>query len=832
MAGLVAPPSSFGPQAGHHQDPGDDDLAAMGMALSPASSALQILYDPYFQHRIQVSLAGQLANGHHSPPPPPPPLLPPPPPASAAPPFPHDPPQPAATPFLTTTTASAGCHRRLQAVEDQTLSPGPFSSGTADSTGPSCVTDSAHRATHATPSDHLDSIHVPGVEAEAALLDKAPPGAPPPSSVNYALYSPPSYSEWQGNMRQHIVPEYEGRWNPMGQYLERHRRAPDPPSPPSAVGRGQLYPDGRCSPESSGGPSSTAEQSSQGGAATHGCRDAADAVPLTEQGGAGPPRGQPSEFQSGPVAPDQVTNAEGGPWAASDLTILGRISIQLSAEQAPISDPRDHEDASDCPAPKAKARPARGRGRHREATESRWKKACLRCRVQKLRCVNDSQEAQAECQPCQQFSKTSKKTIHRISCFRGKLTDTVLFRRGGLELTDRWRDTAMKDVGDRVDPPVMRTIHVTSGVCGEPLVLNVVRFHARPGDVTARYWYVREGEHGHEVRKKKELDSFCLFNIWDTANYFEKYIISNALPSMARQNMPTSRIRGLPCAQQDVIKRTYAMAMDHYQSLEDEFEDTSGKKPNAEKKLLGNLFTLWFATRHTTGSAHICGEDRLDMKPELKDETYPLFGKVSLPRMIIAQFDSINHTRMLVKYGRLVLQDLESYIFRNQGRWWWTIYLCVFILLREASFISADRYRHARSNCGAKSRYSIPAFVEELQEGCNNILMHWHYYNCKPWPNPAEPWNRHTAFMADLSPEQHELVMDTLTDARVQKQLSVWKRYKEENGFADKIDAQSRDNYDSPYMGPQTQFDWDHPLYWVSQMFEEKWHPHPTYQRE
>lgn len=63
--------------------------------------------------------------------------------------------------------------------------------------------------------------------------------------------------------------------------------------------------------------------------------------------------------------------------------------------------------------------------------------------------------------------------------------------------------------------------------------------------------------------------------------------------------------------------------------------------------------------------------------------------------------------------------------------------------------------------------------------------MHWHYYNCKPWPNPAAPWNRHTAFMADLSPEQHELVMDTLIDPRVQKQLSVWKRYKEENGLGE-----------------------------------------------
>lgn len=99
-------------------------------------------------------------------------------------------------------------------------------------------------------------------------------------------------------------------------------------------------------------------------------------------------------------------------------------------------------------------------------------------------------------------------------------------------------------------------------------MLNVVRFHARPGDVTARYWFVREGELGHEVRKKKELDSFCLFNIWETANYFEEYIVANAIPSMLRQNVSSSRIRGLPSVEQHVIRRTYAMAIDHHQSLE------------------------------------------------------------------------------------------------------------------------------------------------------------------------------------------------------------------------------------------------------------------------
>ena len=98
--------------------------------------------------------------------------------------------------------------------------------------------------------------------------------------------------------------------------------------------------------------------------------------------------------------------------------------------------------------------------------------------------------------------------------------------------------------------------------------------------------------------------------------------------------------------------------------------------------------------------AWISGEDTLGMAPERKDHTYPLFGKVSVPRMIVAQFDSINYTRLLDIYGKKVLKSLENCILENQPRWWFTIYLVLFIILREASWITEDRYRHARANCG------------------------------------------------------------------------------------------------------------------------------------
>ncbi|PHH67739.1 hypothetical protein CDD80_562 [Ophiocordyceps camponoti-rufipedis] len=463
---------------------------------------------------------------------------------------------------------------------------------------------------------------------------------------------------------------------------------------------------------------------------------------------------------------------------------------------------------------------------------TRWKKACLRCRIQKLKCVplDELNPSSSDCAPCQLVSKTSKKTIHRIACHRGKLADVVLFRSGGLKLTERWDGTTMRDVGDRCSPLEVRTIHVTNGVFGKPLQLQVVSFVSRPGDVTARFWYVREGSMGDEVeiKRKKEIDPYCLASIWKTADYFEEYIVNNAIPAMVRMSMAD---KGPESGSDEFkfIRRTYAKAIEYYNNLEDEYEDVSGtKKPNREKRLLRNLFILWFAIR----SAHICGDEKLGMKAEFKDETYPLYGKVSLPRMIVAQFDSINHTRILSRYGRFVLQDLESFVFRNQPRWWWTIYLCVFILLSGSSFVSADRYRHARDNHGTKFRYSLPGFVEDLQDGCNNMLMHWHYYNCKAWPNPDDPFNRHKTLLSELTSDQYDLVMETMYDERVRKELGTWRRYKDENGALEPSTAMGRDPEATPYMGSQTRFDWDHPLYWVSQMFEERWNPHPTYQRE
>lgn len=123
----------------------------------------------------------------------------------------------------------------------------------------------------------------------------------------------------------------------------------------------------------------------------------------------------------------------------------------------------------------------------------------------------------------------------------------------------------MKDIGGRYGGEA-RTIHISLGLCDKPLVVTVVRFKAQDGDVTARFWTVREG--GDEVRKKKDLEPYCLDNIHKTATYFEKYVIENAVPAMLKQRLGPVKLAGRDPSTLGVIERTYLAAILRYKELE------------------------------------------------------------------------------------------------------------------------------------------------------------------------------------------------------------------------------------------------------------------------
>lgn len=98
-----------------------------------------------------------------------------------------------------------------------------------------------------------------------------------------------------------------------------------------------------------------------------------------------------------------------------------------------------------------------------------------------------------------------------------------------------------------------------------------------------------------------------------------------------------------------------------------------------------------------TGSSWISGEETLGMEP-CRDPTYPLRNKLSLPRMIIAQFDSIQCDVILKRSAPSVLRQLLNFIYGSNPENWFTIYLVIFMLLHEISHSTKDRRRHAQQN--------------------------------------------------------------------------------------------------------------------------------------
>lgn len=107
-----------------------------------------------------------------------------------------------------------------------------------------------------------------------------------------------------------------------------------------------------------------------------------------------------------------------------------------------------------------------------------------------------------------------------------------------------------------------RVIHISLGLCEEPIVLNVVQFKPEEGDVIARHWTCYE-EGKEPVRKSKELACYCLLDIKATAAAFEEYIVSNAFSGILKRILgPVLKAAAIdPTPPVGLIELTYWQAM-------------------------------------------------------------------------------------------------------------------------------------------------------------------------------------------------------------------------------------------------------------------------------
>jgi hypothetical protein len=115
-----------------------------------------------------------------------------------------------------------------------------------------------------------------------------------------------------------------------------------------------------------------------------------------------------------------------------------------------------------------------------------------------------------------------------------------------------------------------------------------------------------------------------------------------------------------------------------------------------EKHLLRCVFRLWCASRMESRSDRICSNETLGMEPGNYGPACPNSGIILVPPVLSAQIEIIMTTMILQPMKKEVLQQLQCLIKENQRRSWFTIYLCMFILLHSCALLSAGDEKKAR----------------------------------------------------------------------------------------------------------------------------------------
>jgi hypothetical protein len=186
---------------------------------------------------------------------------------------------------------------------------------------------------------------------------------------------------------------------------------------------------------------------------------------------------------------------------------------------------------------------------------------------------------------------------------------------------------------------------------------------------------------------------------------------------------------------------------------------------------------------NTIGSAHLDADHSwLGMKPDPRPDN-PLGERISVPRMVTAQFNSLSYEMILQPTRKQILEELWKMMSGKNPKHFFTVYLTVFMLLHEVSVASADRRRWASQNAAIfqeqvgllsqngesdaanqkQGPYSLPEFVEGLQEGANIVLSYWHYYRrgFHPLTTDWEDPNKDKMLWAELDDGHRKLLIET-----------------------------------------------------------------------
>lgn len=423
-------------------------------------------------------------------------------------------------------------------------------------------------------------------------------------------------------------------------------------------------------------------------------------------------------------------------------------------------------------------------------------KSCLRCRFQHLKCVPDPTNLDGPCLSCK---KLKRPTLARLPCYWLMMTDAFLYRdqiAPNLLHTNRWRSMQVVNV-DQWEDNGSKWVRVGHVAMDKSYPLRVRRFVPLDGDELDEKWVVQG------VEKRHALAPYAIADMREAVVMFKQFIIENVL----------SYITAFINTDDPLYVQTYKLA--YTMAYSPEYKEgpkaivSSTTNINAmkftniayqseeERLLLREAFELWVCCRKTSNPERFFGAERLGVDV-VNDPASPWHNNAPIPPLMIAQMQCIFYSIFLPALQKSVLERLWSVCKRTQHKNWMTIYLTNFILLHSASMITRRNNEYARS-LGQSTRYFNPGAISKLQEGCNNLLAHYHYFN-----------KGRLFFQQALQPSgMQEIIDDIGLDSRQASLVSMT--------------ANLINNRKNAMDEVRNKLQFEHDSFWVSQMYVKGW---------
>jgi len=396
--------------------------------------------------------------------------------------------------------------------------------------------------------------------------------------------------------------------------------------------------------------------------------------------------------------------------------------------------------------------------------------ACMRCSMQRIRCFPDRSNLNGCCLTCIQAVRTN---IHWLPCLRYKISDAHLLDHGECprpSWTRRWTKMEISDIRDW-DSTEIKTIAITQDVGGKSYNLKVRKFIPVEGDALERRWKTAGVEQTFKCAPYAIAD---MKEAGRTLSHFADRTLESTICHYIDET-------------DTLLRSTYHMAYRYSMFVESE----------KERHLLRCVFRLWCASRMESRSDRICSNETLGMEPGNYEPACPNSGIILVPPVLSAQMEIIVTTMILQPMKKEVLQGLKYLIQENQRRYWFTIYLCMFILLHSCALLSAGDEKKARKQ-GLAHRFFRQSLVEGLHNGSKILLAYFHYCNKGSHPFMVDWESPEQRAKAELNAEQVEFMKTTAVE--IKKRAPVFQKIREDRDFG-------------------------HELYFLAQLYDHDWKP-------